>query len=473
MAKQASKKSFPRKALDFFFGFEDVRVTANGTASLSPQDFVNANVFPFLGNGQQITPEDNFNYIKRGYMESPSVYECIDLIMKKILACPVLIYRVKNVQAAKEYENLLKSDNIADRARAFLMKERVYEEVEDSRLRKLLEQPNDTQTWDEFISLITVLYLATGNAFVYGNAADGRSKKITEAWALPFSPLEMNIQSGGMFDPVKGYVAIYNGGKSTLEFSANDIEHIKTVNPLYRTTGQQLYGLSPLKAYEYALLREKYGDKAALKVLESGAPFGFLTPKDPIDELTTAQKQAWTEKIRDVINGRRPEGRYIPGSIPMDWVPIGFPNSELQTLDNSKDVRESIYRGYHIPLVYASNDASTYNNSREAKRALIFDAVLPVATAIFNQLSAFFTRGYEGYVIKPDIMSLPEMATDMKELMDWLDKAPVSTDEARAALGYSELRTSDSGTILVNRNKVPLNVVASGGTAGTGTIRVE
>jgi phage portal protein BeeE len=283
----------------------------------------------------------------------------------------------------------------------------------------------------------------------------------------------MNIQSGGMFDPVKGYTAIYNGGKSQLEFSANDIEHIKTVNPLYRTTGQQLYGLSPLKAYEYALLREKYGDKAALKVLESGAPFGFLTPKDPIDELTTAQKQAWTEKIRDVINGRRPEGRYIPGSIPMDWVPIGFPNSELQTLDNSKDVRESIYRGYHIPLVYASNDASTYNNSREAKRALIFDAVLPVATAIFNQLSAFFTRGYEGYVIKPDIMSLPEMATDMKELMDWLDKAPVSTDEARAALGYSELRTADSGTILVNRNKVPLNVVASGGTAGTGTIRVE
>src|SRR5690606_41027988 len=94
-------------------------------------------------------------------------------------------------------------DNIADRARAFLMKERVYEEVEDSRLRKLLEQPNDTQTWDEFISLITVLYLATGNAFVYGNAADGRSKKITEAWALPFSPLEMNIQSGGMFDPVR------------------------------------------------------------------------------------------------------------------------------------------------------------------------------------------------------------------------------------------------------------------------------
>lgn len=460
--KQHNNRSPFGKAIDFFMGY-DTNIRRSVNDRLSGNDLVNANLYPYLAADTNITPGDNFNYIKDGYMASAPMYECIDLIMKKILACPVLIYRVKSEQKMKVYEGLMKSPNLADNIRAKQMKAEVFEEVDEPRLRRLIEKPNDTQTWDEFISLITVLYLATGNAFVYGNASDKRSKKWTEIFALPFSPLEMNIVSGGWDQPVKSYTALYNNKQSTIDFEAWQIEHIKTVNPLYRTTGQQNYGMAPMHAYTIKLYRDKFGEEAANKILAAGAPFGFLTPKQPQDELTSSQKTAWTEKIRDIILSRRPESRYVPGSVPLEWVPIGFPSSELQLFENSKDVRESIYRGFHVPLVYASNDSSTYNNSKEAKRSLVFDAILPVARAIYAQLTAFITAGYsEKYVIMPDIMSLPEMATDMKELVEWADKSPITIDEFRAALGYSELKSADSSVVMMNRNKVPLNLVVSG-----------
>lgn len=427
------------------------------------QNLAMENMFNFLGKDMPVVTADGFDYIGKGYMQVPAVYECVDLIMKKIQSVPVLTYRVKSVQKQKKYENLLKSDNIADRARAFLMKEEVYEEVAIDGIQRLLERPNDLQNWDDFIGLITILVLTSGNSLVYGNSGTESSKKWGEVWALPFSPNNYNIISGGVMKPVNGYQVNYNAGEYRMSFSAGEIKHVKTINPVFDTQGQWLYGMSPLRPYLMQLIRDKYGNEQANKILYNGANFGYISPKQPIDSPSAEQKQHMKEQIREIIQSKDSVSRYIPSSVPLEWTPIGLGTADMGLLELANASREDIYRGYHVPLTYASNSQSTYNNSNDHKKRLIYDAVVPVMDLIMQHLADFICSPYkEKIILKADYMSLSELSEDMKELTEWLEKAWWLTgNEKRAAQGYSEIDDEDMKKILVNKNMANIMDVAA------------
>lgn len=432
-------------ALTDFFNFGRLTELGRTVNQAVGRNLVNENTYQYFGNGQPILNQDNFDYVADGYVTVGAVYECVDLIMKKLIASPPLIYRVKDATKLKQYENLSKSSSAADRARATLIKAESLEEVDEPKIRALLEQPNEKQTWDEFLSLIAGLYLVTGNSLVYGNAGDKRSRKWSEIWALPFAPKDISIISGGVFDPVKEYGVSYNSGESKLNFPADQIEHIKTVNLQWDTTGRQLFGMSPLRPYVRQLLRDRVGNDQANKILNNGGTFGIVSPKNKEDQWQADQRKQFRETLIDSARNAHDElTRIFPSSVPLDWLQIGLSSADMEILALTKATREDIYRAYHVPATFASNDASTYNNMVTANKQLIYNAVAPVAEVISKALTDFICIAYDKkYIIKLDYMSLPELSADNKETAEWLSKCTwLNQNEKREAMGWGKDETT-------------------------------
>ena len=459
-------KNIRRKAVKSMF--PDV---INQEVAVRMASLFNANVFQWLGDGQSIVNPDVFDYIKKGYMSVDAVYECVDLIMKKVVSSPPILYKVVNETKRKQYNNMKMSEDPYSRAKAAILKSEALEEVSDTKINDLFDRPNDRQTWDEFISMLVVFYLVSGNAFVYGNASDKRSKKWSEIWALPFTPTQMTIVSGGMMHPIKSYTASYNGGNSKIDFDANEICHIKTVNPLWEAGGGQLFGMSPLHTKAVKLKRNEIQDDTINKMLNNGGAYGIVSPKNKEDQWSTDQRESFKQSLRSAKNSRDEVGRILAVSIAMDWLQIGLPLGDLMVDQIDKMDRESIYRGYHIPLVYASNDTSTFNNMKEAGRKLIYDAVAPVCDVIAKSLTDFICRPYmeasriEKYIIDLDYMSLPELTQDIKETADALDKMDYLTDnEKREVLGWGKVDDPAYNVAYKNKNKAPIHQIFEGST---------
>lgn len=415
-------------------------------------------VFNLLNNDVPIIQEDWFDYVNNGFMSVGAVYEVVDLISKKISAMPVIIYKVIDENKLKQYKQLIKSDNVSDRAKAMMIKSSALQEVEEKSIRKLLDNPNQKQSWTEFIGIITHLYLIDGNGFIYGNGSDLRSKKWTEMYALPFTSKEMKIISGGVLEPIKGYNANWSSG--IMDFpDQNQILHLKTINPRYSFSGSQLYGVSPLKAYTYQLVRNKYGNKQANKILNNGGVMGLITPKHKEDQLSKEQKEDLKERFLDAHGSNDALARIIPASISMDWLQFGLPSTELQIIELLDKGDEAIYKAYHVPFSYASNKSSTYNNQISDGKRLIYDAIAPVSDYISEKLTSFICSAYKDakYKIELDYMSSPEMVADMKEVVDWLMKTDFLTqNEKREVIGWGKIEDPLMDKVYLSKQKAPI-----------------
>lgn len=425
--------------------------------------------FESLNNQTMSVNADSFDYIKDGYATVSAVYECVDLIMKKIISSPAVIYEVKSIQKLKQYDNLSKSNSIADRAKAFRIKSDAITEVDVPQIRDLIENPSDKQTWDEFVGLITVLYLVTGNALIYGNASESRISqgKWSEIFALPYAPNDITIKGGGIFTPIDEYIVAASGSSSQQAFKAKQIEHLKTVNPIWNGTGSSQFGMAPLRAYVRKLLRERIGDDQANKILNNGGAFGILTPKNKEDQFDSTQKRALREQMTDAKASNEELARLFPVSVPLDFLEVGLPVADLQLLELSKASREDIYRGFHVPLTYASTDQASYNNANAHGKQLIYNAVAPVGDVIGRGLTKFICTPYntsdKKYIIRLDYMSLPELSQDMKELADWLKESDdLTPNDKREAKGYGRIEADGMDDVWINRSKVRMQDVVDG-----------
>lgn len=460
-------KEYTAKAL--FGGYIQQQVNQQVASNIS--GLVNANLFRLIGEDQPILTHDQANYVERGMSVGP-VYECVDLIMKKVVASPPILYEVKDPVKLKAYDNYMKAGTIDGFIRAKIIKAEAVEEVTVKKISDLFKQPNERQTWDDFLGLIALLYLYDGNCLVYGNAGDLRSKKWTDVWSLPYNSKQFGMKGGSVLNdrPIKSYYVQMNGGDVLLDFPAEQIEHIKTINPTWDANGAWLYGISPLRAYLGNLLRDQLGDEAANKILKNGGAFGVLAPKAKEDQFDDKQKKALHERITDAQRSKNPMDRIFPVSIPLEWLQIGLPATDLQLLEMLKVNREDIYRAYHVPLVFASNEASTYNNLESANKQFIYNAVAPVCEVIAKALTNFICRPYsevknggKDYIIRLDYTSLPELSQDMNKVAEALEKMDYLTDnEKREVLGWGKINNPAFDTAYKNKSKAPIERIFNG-----------
>lgn len=423
------------------------------------------NIYKWIGSkGTTIPSAENFDFVRKGYMDVPAVFEAIEMIKKSVAKCPVLIYEIKDENKANRSKSLRESDIV----KSLTLKAQSMTEVDVPRIRELLEQPNDKQTWTEFINVITVMLLATGNALVYHISGDKRSRKVSEMWALPFAPVTgFKIVSGGMFNPVEGY-RISLTSDSTKDFSADEITHFKLTNPLWSIDGSQLYGMSPLTAYVAQMARYQLGAETTNNLLNNGFKMGLISPKHKEDAFGQEQKEGLKKALVKALKSNESFARFIPAAIAMDYTPIGLDSTELGIIDITKSDREDIYSAFGIPRIKASTDNSTYNNQEQAGKDYVFNAVAPVCDLISDVLTKMICEPFmksdgKKYRIELDYMSLPELSKDLKQISEWLVKSDwLTLNEKREVMGWGRLDMVGMDEVLVNKSTVTLGSVVNG-----------
>lgn len=398
---------------------------------LRDAEMLNALNNQILASGLPTINPDGYDYIGAQKRIAP-VYDATDIIIQKVIASPIVTYRVKDKAKLERSKRIEKTNPMG----AYVLKQSSLEEVTDLGLNTLLASPNPYMTQKQFVWSLGLMYLLQGNAYVYGSKSD--SGKVLEMY--PISNMQIVVNSADQFNPILGYRMMY-GNNISVPFRKEQIYHIKGGNPAYiDSTFDYLYGVSPLRPHLETMRTIEEANKQASKQVKNGGVFGLLSPKVKDDEFSAPQKEQLMEKMRMARNSNDELARVFPSSIAMDWKQIGLSSADLQLLDLMSEKCKAIFRTYHVPEQFASSDSSSYNNLSTAVRQLVYDAVAPLCGVISEMLTNFVGVGYGDIIVELDYTQLPEMMADMADmtgsLVELVNAGIISRDEAREALRY-------------------------------------
>jgi HK97 family phage portal protein len=436
----------------FFDRFKNLLSKNNQTTNSQ----YNQAIYNWLGESLVWNPENDDTYIDEGYRKNATIYSLINIITKAASTIPINVYQKVNDNELKRYKSM--SSGLVDGSilhKANLIKKQALVELEDTDLHRLLERPNPAQSYASFISELIAFGKLTGNRYIYGIGPDTGNNvgKFQELYVMPSQVME--IISGGMFDPVKEYRVEYNGAYS---IPAEQMCHIKDFNPYYDGTGSHLYGQSPLRAGLRSLTTNNEAVQTGVKYLQNQTARGILMSDE--GDLNEVQAQQLKDKFRQNFQGSNNAGDVIITPKKLSWVNFGLNASDISLLEQYNASIKDLCNIYSVPSVLLNNDkASTYNNVKEAKKALYQNCVIPELIKIRDELNRWLTPKYgEKLYIDFDFSVVPELQEEMDKVVDQMTKAWwISPNEKRESMSYAQEENEALNDFYIPANLIPMS----------------
>jgi len=414
----------------------------------------NKAIYNWLGESIVWNTENDDSYITEGYRKNATIYSIINLITKAATTIPFQIYEVTNENDYKRYKSLTSGtiDNSTINKAALLQKSSLVE-LQDTELHQLLDRPNPAQSYNSFISEIIAFGKLTGNRYIYGIGPETGSKvgKYSELYVMPSQIME--IVSGGIMQPVEKYKIEYNG---TFEIPATEICHIKDFNPYYDGSGSHLYGQSPLRAGLRTLTTNNEAVQTGVKYLQNQTARGLLMSEE--GDLNEVQAQQLKDKFRRQFQGSDNAGDVIITPKKLSWVNFGLNASDVSLIEQYNASIKDLCNIYNVPVQLLNNtDSSSYNNMKEAKKALYQNAVIPELLKIKDELNRWLAPKYGNKLcIEFDFTVIPELQEEADKVVDQLAKAWwLTPNEKRSVMSYG----IDEDNETLNDYFIPANLI--------------
>jgi len=414
----------------------------------------NRAVYSYIGNGNISNNENDDNYIRKGYQKNPTIYSLINLITKTAVAVPYIIYEKKDEDALKQYKALTSGIvNDDSLIKANMIKKHALIKTEHTPLHDLLDRPNPAQSYATFMTEVIAFGKLTGNRFIYGIGPDTREGKVfNELYALPSHLVE--IKSNGIFEPVSKYCMSY--GRNQYDIEADDVLHIADFNPDYDGSGSHLYGQSPLLSGLRSMTSNNEAVETGLKYLQNQTARGILTSED--ESLTPTQAQQLKDAFRRNYQGSHNAGDVIVTPKKLSWTNFGLSAGDLQLLETYNASIKDLCNIFSVPAVLLNNmESSTYNNMREAKKALYQNCVIPELDKLRDELNRWLVPLYgENLFLDFDYNSISELQQEQEKIVSQLSQSYwLSNNEKRMAMGYG----LDEEKEIMNDFLVPSNLI--------------
>ena len=395
----------------------------------------NRAIYQFLGESIVWNPENDDTYIKDGYRKNATIYSLINIITNAATTIPFQIYERKNENDLKRYKSLTSGSIDAQSIyKANLLKKNALVELEGTELHQLLEQPNAAQSYSSWITELIAFGKLTGNRYIYGISPETgvNQGKYKELYVMPSQIME--IVSGGIMQPVQKYRIEYQGA---YDIEAEDICHIKDFNPYYDGTGSHLYGQSPLRAGLRSLTTNNEAVQTGVKYLQNQTARGILTSDE--GDINEVQAQQLKDKFRKNFQGADNAGDIIITPKKLSWVNFGLNASDVSLIEQYNASIKDLCNIYAVPVQLLNNtESSTYNNMKEAKKALYQNAVIPELNKIRDELNRWLVPKFgEKLFIDFDYSAIPELQEENEKVVDQLSKAWwVTPNEKRRVMNY-------------------------------------
>ena len=417
----------------------------------------NRAIYNWLGNSVLWNNENDDSYITQGYQKNATIYSLINLITKAATTIPFQVYEKTNENDYKRYKAL--TSGIMDAAsiqKASLLQKNALVELQDTELHKILERPNPAQSYNAWLTELIAFGKLTGNRYIYGIGPDTGSNvgKFTELYVMPSQVME--IISNGIMEPVSKYKLEYNGTKY---IDASEICHIKDFNPYYDGTGSHLYGQSPLRAGLRSLTTNNEAVQTGVKYLQNQTARGLLTSE--MGDINEVQAQQLKDKFKRQHQGSDNAGDIIITPNKMSWVNFGLNASDVSLIAQYNASIKDLCNIYNVPVQLLNNtESSSYNNMKEAKKALYQNAVIPELIKIKDELNRWLAPKYgDKLCIEFDFSVIPEMQEETEKIVNQLSKAWwITPNEKRSAMNYGkDEENTQLDDYFIPANLIPTN----------------
>lgn len=409
-------------------------ITKNIYGGKDLENLANKIMYTYISKGTPFALSSNpETYVKNGYAGNVNIYP----IIRKIVNAAVGVkWCVKDLATE--------------------------EDAKDLTLMQLLTIPNNYKSQQEFLDELMCWRLVTGNRYIYWMAPEsGLNKgKPAELHILPASSVE--IIQGTWLDPVSAYRLLI--GDVYKEIPAIRVIHGKTTNLKYDIAGSQLYGMSPMEAALQEMTASNYGYAGLAKQYENGGPDIIVTgTKDTAGgaEYTTEQRQTVWAAFKDRFMGSKNKGKWLIKNLPVEVHEIGKSPVDLNTLAFLKLTLRDFCNIYNVPAeLMNDSEHSTYNNKKEAKKALWNDAVIPELEYLkedLNKIAAIYNRiTNQNLGFDYDLSDIPELQEDKSIQASGLAQAHWMTqNERRQAMGLEPMDGMDE--LLIPMGLTPMS----------------
>lgn len=374
------------------------------------------------------------SYIKEGYNENPIVYRCIKEISTAIGSVDL-------------YVKVNEKDN------------------EGHDLNRILDRPNITQSWPEFIREAVSEYLLTGNCYILQSPDIG---KPIELYIMQSQYVSIEIGNKGL--PTS---YIYNTGSFKKVFPVDQITGMSAVihwhdyNPSSKFSGLPAMSAAALSADVH-----NNGLKWNASLLENGGKMsGILQIEgEPSDDAIARLKKYFKEQFQGKDNaGGIPVATDGAKFVPFDRSPV-----DMDYMATMKETAKYIASCFGVPLPLIDNDNSSFNNVEQAKERLWTDTVLPLLDAMLNVLSVRFSSIYKQEIkICYDADSIPALEknrqTKSDRLKNLVGAGLITINEAREELGYDPIDGGD--TLFLSSSNIPISMAGDTASSDAGVVK--
>lgn len=414
-----------------------------------------------IGNEIVIYPTGANDFIKDGYRTNDIFYSIIKLISNKVCLPTWGVFIIKDKKKYQKYLSLhssLKYKGVFEEMLYY--KDHSVEQVTDTKLDALLQYPNESQTWDDLLTEACIFYNTTGNIYQGTNLLDGGANTGLPETIFTLPAHLMTIVAKNVF-PARVESYKLNLGQ-ILDYTKEQVLHLKMPNPSYTINGEQLYGMSPLQAAAGLITRTNESTKSGAIAFKNrganGAAFindPNFNPDDSVSAASQLKDQWYKEHYHDDNKGGIQWTSHAIG-----YTAFGGSPADLKIIDSEKWDLTRFCNVFGVPVVLLNPDRAIQNNMKEAEKSLTTRAAIPFLDMYRDGLNRKFSTdwGYKGSgrFIDYDESSFYELQDDMGEKTGWVNNAwGITLKERLELLGMSTDNLSDDE---LNQRYVPNNI---------------
>lgn len=294
-------------------------------------------------------------------------------------------------------------------------------DIVNSKLKYLIENPNELQSGHEFREQAYAMYNLTGNVFIYAPRIESGNNagQCGAMYVLP-SPYVV-INSGGYMKPVESYSLQL--GRTDIKFDASDIIHIKKL-PIDIDDHFGLYGISPFSAGSWVVSKSKANMNVATKLNSAGMPLGILST-DPMlkdsDGSPFAFNDGQMEQVRKnfekSFGGSNSRSKILMQSIAMKWQKMGLDYKEMGISEDFWDGIRQVCMLLSVPSVLLNDmESSAFNNVKEATKWVYTQNAIPMTNKFAAEISKSLAEAFNpNSKIIIDTSDIEELQENLKE----------------------------------------------------------
>jgi HK97 family phage portal protein len=263
------------------------------------------------------------------------------------------------------------------------------EEVENSDVVRMLENPNPLLNGNEFVRGCSISFSIYGNTVIYANRVFNNPIP-KQMQLLPYG--KINIKRTGRIYKQTDLDEIITSVKVDTEpFEIKDLIWMRNMN-----IDDPVLGLSPMAGLLMPIsnIRGAYGfrnriitNNAMLGILSSGGGNGM----DAVNGLDEKERQRIDQAMQSSFGMQDGKMNILQTDANVVWQAMGYPTKDLMLFEEIDQDFRIIIDSYGLnDNIFSREKASTFSNLKEGVIMAYNDGVIPFAEALSMELSKSF-----------------------------------------------------------------------------------